>query len=509
MQSENPDSNYDAGEAEFSPVKFIKIGKNSIFYWLASILPKLAGLLLLPIYTRFMTPTDYGILAMLGVIAQPLGIIFSLQLNTAVLRFFFQYEGDDRKNYLGTIFLFFTIYALPISLCLILFGKPLFGIIFRSEELSFYPFVVWQIIISYLSLAWVIPSVIFKARQEAMKWTAFSLAAFVLGTSLTFYFIIVHGEGAMGVIRASLIGQSVMAAIYLYIISRNISFRMQWDKLKESLIFCMPLFPGALTGFLYAFSDRWFIERFWTLGDVGLYSLALSFSRIPQMLYAATGDAWMPVFFDTANKDEARAKHLLARTVTFWAAFGGLVVLAMGFFVREVIALMTTPQFYPAHAVVPILAFNVLLMGIRFYPRYALLFVKKTKALLIITLVTTGVSFSMNYLLIPGYGMFGAAYSGLIANVASVVVTFWLLHRYFPVKLEYAALAKVMGMVIALLVASSLFSTGELYVDIPVKIGGLLLYVLGLINFGIIRKSWLVKIKDNFNLESIIRMLKE
>ena len=487
---------------------FIKIGRNSLIYWLASAIPAFFGFLLLPVYTRYLTPSEYGILAMLAALAAPLAILLSLQLNTAVLRFFFQYEGNERRGYLGTIWLFLLIYSLPIGLGLILFGQPLFEKIFKAEELTFYPFVVWQLIITFLSLAWIVPSTVFKARQEAGKWASFALASVVLGTALTLYFIVVQKEGAVGVIRASLITQTIMFLIYIYIIYRNVSFNFSGHKLKESLIFGMPMLPSAIIGYILSFADRWFLERYWTLAEVGLYSLAFSFAHLLGRLYTASGDAWMPVFFNTANKDETQAKSLLSRTVTLWAAGGGLIALAIAFFSEEVIMLMTTPRFYPAYTVVPVLVFTWFLMGVRFYPRYALLFVKQTKAILMITSVSATVNVLANFILIPRYGMFGAAYSALIANIAALAITYLVVQKYYPVKFEYARLAKILGTMIILLVMVNFFSTESWFFNVPIKLGALLVYSLVLIYFGVIERSWLVQIKNNLNLKSLIRLLK-
>ena len=486
----------------------VKIGRNSLIYWLASAIPLLVGFFILPVYTRYMTPTDYGVLGMLAAIASPLGVIFCLQLNVAVLRFFFDYEGDEEKTYLGTMFVFLMIYAIPLALILIFFGQPLFKIIFKSEELAFYPLIVWQIIVSYLALAWIVPSAVFKARQEAYKWASCALASFVLGTALTMYFIIVHKEGAMGVVRASLIAQSIMTVVYIYIISRNVSFRFQWSKLKESLLFTLPLVPNAFIGIIFAFADRWFLEHYYTLVEVGLYTMALRFGQLPGMLYSASGDAWMPVFFNTANKDETQAKSLLSRTITFWAAGGGLVTLVVAFFSREVIMVMTTPQFYPAHTIIPILVFGGLLAGVYFYPRYAILFVKKTKMFVLVTWIAGSTKVLANYLLIPLYGMFGAAFSGLIANVITLIIIYLIVWKYYPLRFEYTKLAKIFGMVVILLVGVYFLSTESWFINVPMKLGALVLYVLGLVFFGVVEKSLLVQIKNNLNWKTIISVLK-
>ncbi len=487
----------------------VKIGKNSLFYWLSSAVPMLVGFFLLPVYTRYMTPSDYGILGMLAMVASPLGVIFTLQLNTAVLRYFFNYEGEERKKYLGTMLIFLMIYALPLTLCLIFFGEPLFRIIFKSANLTFYPFVVWQIIITYLSLTWIIPSVVFKARQQALRWVLFTLVSFVLGTGSTLYFIIVAGEGAMGVVRASLITQSIMTVAYIYVIVRNISFRFDWGMLKESLLFSLPMFPNAFIGMLFSFADRWFLERYYTLAEVGLYTMAQRFGQLVNMLYTAISEAWMPVFFNTANQDEAQAKAILSRTITLWVAGGGLVTLLIAFFCREVIIVMTTPEFHPAYTIVPVLVFSGLLAGISLFLRYAILYVKQTKVIPIIALVSGGIKVLASYLLIPHYGMFGAVYAGLISTVVALAIVYVIIRRYYPFKYEYAKLVTVLVMVVVFVAGIYFLPNARWYILIPIKLGALVVYSLGLFYFGVIEKELLVRVKNSLNWKAFISILKD
>jgi len=488
---------------------WIKIGKNSLIYWIGAIVPQFTGFLLLPVYTRYLTPSDYGILAMLALIATPLTVLLGLRLNTAVMRFFFDYEGKERKAYLGTIFLFLMAYSLPICLCLIFLGEPLFEKFFKSEEVAFYPLIVWQIIITYLFLAWFSLSPIFKAKGKAGQWLTLALVSLFLQTILILYFLVVQGEGVVGFVKGLLIANVIMFLVATGVLSKSVSFKFSWTKLRESLIFCMPLLPGALIGYTFAFADRWFLERYYSLAEVGLYSIALHFSLLLAMLYAASGDAWMPVFYGTANKDESQAKGLLVRTVTLWVAGGGFIALAIAFFSREVLLVMTTPQFHSAYVVVPILVFNRLVMGMQFYPRYGLLFVKKTRSILMISCAAAGMNILANFILVPRYGMFGAAYSTLIASTATLLVTYLAVQRYYPLRFEYAKLAKTLGMVVVLLVLVSFLAREILYFDIPLKIAALGVYSVGILHLGIVDKSQLVKLKNNFNLKSLIRLLKE
>ncbi|MFC2034057.1 oligosaccharide flippase family protein [Chloroflexota bacterium] len=485
-----------------------KIGKNSFIYGISTILPQFISLFLLPVYTRYLTPSDFGILAMLDAIAIPMTIFLALRLNTAIIRFFFDYTGDERKSYLGTIFLFLMVYALLICSLLIFFGKPLFENIFNSEVL-FYPFVVWQIIISFLGLAWVILSSLLIAEQQAGKRMVLSLVSTSLNIGLILYFIIVQGLGVKGYITAVLITNSLMFFVYLGILYKKISLKLSWPKLKESLIFCIPLLPNALISYVLTFTDRWFLLRYYGLVEVGLYSIAIYFMRLIGYSYSAVGQAWTPIFFQGAGENENQAKLLLTRTVTFWAAGGGFITLMLALFSREVLLLMTTAEFHPAYTVVPILTFNGLVMGIRFFPRYGILFIKKTKAILMITSVATGTNVIANFLLVPQYGIFGAAYATLIANLAALAITWLVMQKYYPVRFEYVKLAAILGMVALLSVFVNFAAREILYIDIPLKIGVLVVYSLGILYLRIIDKNQLAKLRKGLNLKTLFRLLRE
>jgi len=80
----------------FGEIKFLL--KHSSIYGLGSIIGQAIGFLLLPLYTRYLTPADYGVMALIDVARWMVGLIISLGIINALSRFYYEYEEQQKRN---------------------------------------------------------------------------------------------------------------------------------------------------------------------------------------------------------------------------------------------------------------------------------------------------------------------------------------------------------------------------------------------------------------------------
>ena len=132
-----------------------KLVKSTSIYSLGQILPQAASFILLPIYTRYLAPADYGIVSSMAVLQTILVIFFTLCLDRYVFRLYWDYKTEnDKKDFFGTITISIAVLSSIILLLLFIFNRYI-SLIYK--EIDFFPFYVYAILSSFIGVSSLLP----------------------------------------------------------------------------------------------------------------------------------------------------------------------------------------------------------------------------------------------------------------------------------------------------------------------------------------------------------------
>jgi len=179
-----------------------KLIENSLIYSGLQVLQGGIGFLLLPIYVRFLTPEDYGIVSVISSVVAFLGVFYLLGLNGAVYRYYFDFKNDQEqmKRFWGTVITFLLALSLIFTLILLFFGKFIFRLFLGNIE--FYPYMFFGIIgIAFVPL-FTIYQYLLQAQHEGKKYGILRFSNFLVLSILTIAFIVIFKLKAMGPILA-------------------------------------------------------------------------------------------------------------------------------------------------------------------------------------------------------------------------------------------------------------------------------------------------------------------
>lgn len=409
-----------------------KLVKNTAIYSIGQILPRAAGFILLPIYTRFLTPADYGVVSSMAVLQTILAIFFTLCLDRSVVRLYWDYKTEnDKKDFFGTITISIAVLS-SVSLFLLFIFNNYVGLIYRS--IDFYPFYAYAILSSFIGVFSLVPKNYLMLKEKAGTFIILSLLQFILGAGFILYFITVSKEGAMGYLKGSLFSAIIMLPIFVLISIKICNLKFKYRIFKSAFSFSLPIVPAIMTSWILNLSDRVFIERYFTLGDVGIYSMGYKIAGLVVLFTGSYGLAYGPVFFKLANSNSqtiARKKifkynHLYLIVVVF-------ICFIISFFSKEVIILLLDEKYKDAYYFIPLIAFSYLFSqagGItsNFFHQS-----KKMKANMYIAISAAIMNIVLNFLLIPPFGPYGAAYATIIsmAILWFISYVFCKKHCYF------------------------------------------------------------------------------
>lgn len=447
-----------------------RIFVNTSIYTIGNILPQAAGFILLPIYTRYLSPADYGIVNSMQVLQTILAVFFSMCLERSVYRLYWDNKTESAKrDLLGTITISIATVAFSILILLFIFQHYV-GLIYKS--IDFYPFYVYAILIGFISVFSLIPRIYFQLKERAGVFIALSISQFITNSSLILWFIIAENEGASGYLKGQLIGTFLLLPVYLYIGYRIINFKFRFSIFKESLLFSLPLIPTIMCAWILNLSDRIFIERYFSLEEVGIYSLGYKIAGLVVIISGAFDMAYSPVFFKLANSnDQPRVRRTLDNYNHVYLMAVILICFSIAFFAKEVIMLAFDSKYVGAYLIVPLISFSYLFSqagGItgKYFQQS-----KKMKENMIIAILMAGTNIMLNFLLIPIFGAYGAAYATILSFVLGFVLSYLYTKRYcFFIPFQWGRLIPFVGILISVFVFFQYVLVLDIYTSLMIKI---------------------------------------
>ncbi len=454
----------------------------SAVYGLGSVLVRGLAFLLLPLYTRYLSPAEYGIVALSTTVTVVLGLLYPLGLRGAVSRTY--YEGgtdEERKARLGTMWIAMILAAGIMAVALDRLGPALAGVLL--PEIPFHPYLRLAVWTAFLGVLGVTPLVVLQAQERPAAYVAATIWAALVTTAVTVW-LVVRGGGAAGYLQGALIGAGLAALPYLALTVGQIRPVFRTAVLTAALAYSLPLVPHALAGWALEMSDRAILTRLIPLHDVGVYSLGYQLGAAMGLLTTAFNAAWVPFLFG-ALKEEGEASHpKLARLVTYYAAALCFVGLGWALLVKHAIGLLAGPEFHEAHRITPWVVGGYVFSGLYLIPTNLLFWRRQTRIIPLVTLAAGATNIGLNLLLVPRYGAIAAAWSTLAAYAVLLLFTWRSAERIHRFPYEYRRLGLMAGLGLALFLTGQLLPFASPAVEIAARVLLWLAFPLGLIALG-------------------------
>ncbi|MBN2098746.1 MAG: oligosaccharide flippase family protein [Dehalococcoidia bacterium] len=442
-----------------------RLSKNSIVYGLSTMSVPLVNFFLIPLYTSWLSVEDYGVLSIFT--TTQLIVIFIAYMGIvphALLRFFFQYkEKGEQEEVISTALISLGIVTLVMCLTLGALSGVLSSVFFHSHQYASGFLIVFLAI--FFDAGVTVAMVVFRAKEEPGKYVAFSLFQLGLSVALKVTFLTVLKKGVIGIVLADLIS---LAVLYILLVGRlaiTTKLRFSMKKLNEMLRFGLPMVPSSLADFVLISSDRYFLQfmsHYPAVGTdaVGLYSLGYSFGRIAQAVIMTPFNlAWMP--FMLGVSEEKNAKQIYSSTLTYLVFAGVFVVLGLSVLSEDVIHIMARDsEYYDAYKVVPLLALSYLFLGCSYALQVGIYLEKKTTTIPLMVGSAAVVNIALNFILIPRYGMMGAAITTAVSMLVLPIASYFVSRRYCSIQYDFLRIAKPFLAAVPLYVAS-LYITNE------------------------------------------------
>lgn len=404
-----------------------KVFENSFLYIFSSLLVKAINFLLLPLYTYFLTPEDYGITNMVTSFSNVAIYIVAFSLYSAIIRFYVDYK-DDRdklKRFFGTVLVF--VFFSGIIFFIIIFISRYFVIKTFFKGISYIPFIlIATLTLIFLTLHHVHQNIL-KGMQKGKKLVLINLIVFFTTVSFNLLFIIAFKLGALGILLSTLIVNILYFIFLLVDLHNNDLFKLCLDfkLLKGALKYSIPIIPHDTSTQIAQFASKVFINKEDSLGNVGIYGVSNHFGSVIDLIQASFNHAFQPWFFENMLEKSKKNRQNIISLSSFLIIIYSFVYIGIGLFSQEFIILLLPKSYALAWTVIPIFVVGFSIKSIYYFYVNILYYYKKAvKVLFIATISGSLLDIILAFYLVPRYGMYGAAIAFVCAKiiVSSIVV---------------------------------------------------------------------------------------
>ena len=409
-----------------------KFGKDTIIYVLGAVSSRLLSFILIPIYVRYLTPDDYGILELFAVSIVLSAIFLRFGLENALLRFYFETNDlKERGKIVFTCFIFITIPSLLICSGVFIFADIIALLFFRHTLYS--SFLRVTAVAIFFSVITMIPNQLFMLNKESKLFSIINVCYIVAGFILNIIFIVFLKKGVYGVLVGNMYLYILTAIACFYIKRHSITPSFSIIALSKMLVYSIPFIFVGFFVWVINCADRYFMVQFVSTHELGIYSVANRFAQVIMLIVSAFQMGWYPFAYSVMASE--KAKEMYKWTLRIYVALMGGVIISFSFFLGDVFGVFLTPEFSP-----PVGAVLILSLGFVFWGAYHIFFIgsgiaKKSLGLVGIAGLAAVINTMSNFFLIPKYGLLGASYSTLFAFFFMAVFMYIYSQRHY--KIEY------------------------------------------------------------------------
>jgi len=392
---------------------------------LGSVLPKIISFFLIPVYTYYLTPRDFGIVDLALNLGAFLLIAMRMGVPGAVTRFYYdQSEGKDLNDYLTTIYWFIIYASLIIGAITLLTSQQFIDNLIPG--LPFAPFVILVVISALFNSNTDLQRRLIQVREQSVFSAKLSTSRTILTIALTILLVVVFKYGAFGVVLATTVVAVlyfIQAQIYL---SKNLKGQFKTELLRSSLIYASGILPAHLLTNFTPLATRSILSNMDSLAAVGILGIAVRFTNPLMIVSTAFQNAYLPIYFSirkSGSQENLNKLTIVGTNIWFVSLilFLGMVMIAPG-----IVSAILPKEYSSVEFLIPILSvgfiFQVIynLFGLEIY------YSKKTFWVTFMAVFSASSNLFIVFLFVDYIGVYSLVIGMIVAQLIVAILGVWL-----------------------------------------------------------------------------------
>lgn len=428
--------------------QFKKLSKDTFSYGLSSALQKLITMFLFPIYARLLSPADFGVQDIVLSVVNILVMFLILGMDSGVMQYYYENDEKERKKLVSTFMWFELLVAVPVVLLVAVFAEPICSVFFKDASLAYY-LRLGVIAVPFSLMGGAMMNTL-RLTFQTKKFVILSTTGILLQVAGAILLVIVYRMGVKGVLLSVFISYFLQAALGLVLTYKDYSRSISFHWLPKLLKVGIPLVPAALSFWVMSYANRFFLVNYASMEEVGLLSVVNRISSILLLFLSAFSSAWGPYAYNLAT-DRELARVTFGKILTLFTLFSLTASLGLSLFARELILVLATSAYEQGSSLVIVYAVSSVLWVGLYIVGMGTGIAKRNHHYTIAVILGALLNTLLNYLLIPQYGVAGAAYATLAGNLVATVYMYYAGQHYFKVDYDF----KKVGLITAILLGAA------------------------------------------------------
>lgn len=458
--------------------KLRSLASDTVVYGISTVLGRFLTFLLTPLYTNYVTKSELGDTAYLYSLIAFVNVVYSCGFDSAFFKFFQSGEKSaDQNDHNRSVFAhaLMGIAVISTTATLLLCAFPVrISSALALQNIS--GMIVYAALIAFFDALVLVPFAALRMESRARRFALLKFAVIVLNIAANLILVVKMHMGIRGIFLAGLLSSFAGLLLVLpefgrYLLRGKIAFNS--NLFRELWQFGLPTVPAAFSAMMLQVADRPILKLFVDSATIGVYQANYRLG-IPMMLAVTVFEyAWKPFYLRETSRSQTtrkqqRATHaMLARVLTYFTIVCGVVFLSVSLLIEYVVRMpflggrFVNPAYWSGLSIIPIILGAYYFNGL--YTNFAAsVYIRKRTAYLpVITGTAAVANVALNFLLIPHYGIWGAAYSTLGAYMLSAALMYRLTRKIYPLRYEWRRLIIAIGACVMIFFAAE-FSTSDM-----------------------------------------------
>ncbi len=418
--------------------KLLSFLYDALIYGAGGMIGQVISFILLPVYTRYLTPEDYGILAMAVISGALFNAIANLGMTNAIFRYYnLCKDNSEKKEVISAGLIGVTASSVLLAIAVWFASEPISNLFFRNMgSTRILAFVVATAVINTVNET---PIAILRADRRVKTISFINILTILVSIGVSIFFVVYLKVGLIGVIFANFAG-SIISFITLFAATiKSISFKMNFDVWKKMLSYGIPIVPHRVQAIGLAQFSQYLIAHKLGMEEAGVYNIAIKIVTPITFIIGAAQRAWVPFKFQLHAQEDS-PQDVFRSMITYYVAGISALWLWVSLFGPEIINIMTTEKFHAAVPFIPLVALVFVSQGLYFMFGTGFEFADNTKPLPLISIGGLVVVIISAVFLIPLFGGKGAAIASILGWFVMTILIYYFSQRRFPIDYDWQSL---------------------------------------------------------------------
>lgn len=476
--------------------KIKELTKDTIIYGISTIIGRFLNFLLVPFYTNVFSPAEVGVYSNIYAYIAFLNIVFIYGMDAAFMKYNSAAPLDKKRTTYSTAYIFLFCTSIFLSLILLLVRNPMLSLMEVRQNYSHLYY--YMIAIIFLDTLAIIPFANLRLIRKSIKFTLIKLGNIIINITLNFVLVLKFRMDIEAIFIANLIASLFSFLILLPDVIKYLRIEVDSYYLRLILKFAIPYLPASLAATIVQVIDRPIVLALTDEETLGIYQANYKLGIFMMLIVQMFQFAWQPFLLTTAK--EKNAKEIFSKVLTLFLLTTSVLWVILSLFIDDIAKIkffgsvsLIGYKFWGGLSIVPIILLAYLFNGLYVNFQAGLYIEEKTKYFPIVTGAGAVVNVIVNILLIPIFGIMGAAIATLASYMVMAITLFLFSRKIYEIKYEYEKILKILLLVFVTCIAYY-FIYSEGCLNIPVKFFMMIFFFVMLILLKVINKESIVKL---------------